>query len=210
MDNQQVRLTLVTPRRFDPAAFAPVLDSALSAVDVDAVILDVDPADEEAIRSAAAALVPVTRRAGAALLLHERDDLVRELNADGAHVSRSDRIDAAKRALKPDFIVGAGDCTTRHSAMMAGERTPDYVFLGRLDREEDRTAGTNLVSWWAELFELPCVAMAADEAEDVHRLASAGADFIALRDLVWNAADGPAAALERLAGSISMMREPAE
>jgi thiamine-phosphate pyrophosphorylase len=54
---------------------------------------------------------------------------------------------------------------------------------------------TERVTWWAEVFVIPCVAYAA-HVEEIAPLVRAGADFIALgEEVVWNAADGPVAAL---------------
>jgi thiamine-phosphate pyrophosphorylase len=50
------------------------------------------------------------------------------------------------------------------------------------------------VSWWAEIFEAPCVGFTT-RLEDVAPIAAAGADFVALGGAVWDAAD-PAAAVE--------------
>ena len=50
------------------------------------------------------------------------------------------------------------------------------------------------MSWWAEVFEPPCVAYAAN-LDEVAALAAAGADFVAVADFVWNDPRGPAAAV---------------
>jgi thiamine-phosphate pyrophosphorylase len=48
------------------------------------------------------------------------------------------------------------------------------------------------VSWWAEVFQPPCVAYAAG-LDEVGVLAAAGADFVAVTDFVWGDPRGPAA-----------------
>jgi len=50
------------------------------------------------------------------------------------------------------------------------------------------------VTWWAEIFEPPCVGFAETLAE-VGVLAAAGADFVAVGDCIFNDFRGPAAAL---------------
>ena len=40
------------------------------------------------------------------------------------------------------------------------------------------------MTWWAELFEVPCIGYAAS-ADEVRPLAQAGADFVALGDWIW-------------------------
>ena len=81
--------------------------------------------------------------------------------------------------------------------MMVGELDVDYVMFGDpapdgwlppLEQVVER------VSWWAEIFNVPCVAFAA-RLEDVAALSQAGADFVALGDAVWEDARGPAAAV---------------
>ena len=53
----------------------------------------------------------------------------------------------------------------------AGQRPPFPAIIER-------------VGWWAELFEPACVGYAATP-EEVGRLAAAGADFVAVGDMVW-------------------------
>ena len=99
--------------------------------------------------------------------------------------------------LKPDRICGAGGLTTRHDAMLAAEAGADYVLFGEPDLKNERPslgAIEDRVSWWAEVFELPCVAYAAS-LDEVAALAAAGADFVAVADFVWNDPRGPAAAV---------------
>jgi thiamine-phosphate pyrophosphorylase len=49
------------------------------------------------------------------------------------------------------------------------------------------------VSWWAEIFETPCVAYG-ETIEAAGRLAAAGADFVALDGAIWNASSPAEAA----------------
>ncbi len=208
MDERRTQIVIVTPREIDPREFATVLADALAAADVSAVLLDIAASDDASWRSAAEVLGPVAQARGAAFLLRDHARLVVETGSDGTHASESPRaLDDALKALRPHFIVGAGDCTTRHAAMTIGERNPDYVFLGRLDGEGDVPAARTLVEWWVDSFELPCVALAADDWSSVEALAAAQPDFVALRDLVWNDPDGPAAALSKAAAVLSASPE---
>lgn len=99
---------------------------------------------------------------------------------DGAHVSGLEALKPALSAMKPDGIVGVGGLANRHDAMTAGESGADYVLFGDLDGDPgDFPRTRDLAGWWAELFEVPCVAVAGSlDAVDV--LARAGVDFIAL------------------------------
>jgi thiamine-phosphate pyrophosphorylase len=198
MSDNPSRLILVAPAQPDLADFGDVLGETMAAGDIAAVILDLAGDDEQAWRRAAELLCPIAQRSGVAFLIRDRSELVRSVGADGVHETEgAAALTTAKKSLKPDHIVGAGDCTTRHAAMTLGECGPDYVFLGRLDPEEDQPATSTLVEWWTELFELPCIAMAAGDWHTVEAAAHAGADFVALRSLVWDHPDGPAAAIRQ-------------
>ena len=53
---------------------------------------------------------------------------------------------------------------------------------------------SNASSWWAEVFEIPCVGFAAS-LDEVEPLAAAGAEFVAVGDCVFADARGVAAAV---------------
>jgi thiamine-phosphate pyrophosphorylase len=130
-----------------------------------------------------------------ALLLDGRPELARRLEADGAHLTGADALKRAIGSLKPERIAGAGGLKTRHDAMIAAESGADYVMFGEPDaagRRPPFPAIIERVAWWAELFEPACVGYAGS-FEEVGRLVAAGADFVALGDLVW--AGGVAAAV---------------
>ena len=82
--------------------------------------------------------------------------------------------------------------------MTAGELGVDYVFFGMLDRAEDpqtHPKSLDLADWWVPVFAPPCVIMAGSALESVSVAAETGADFIAVRDAIWDAPHGPAAAI---------------
>ena len=199
------RLTLVTPRIEDAAGFAGDLAAALAGADVAAVLLRMAAGDERTLINRAKALIPLVQDKNAAALLDGHAELVARAGADGAHLSGIAAFNAGLATLKPARIAGAGGLLSRHDAMLAAEAGADYVMFGEPDEAGRRPAFAVVeerISWWAEVFKLPCVGFAAT-LDEVAALARAGADFIALGDLVWNDARGPgailAAAAERLA-----------
>ncbi len=103
---------------------------------------------------------------------------------------------AAIEGLKPNRIVGAGSLRMRDEAMTASELGADYVMFGE-PRHGARAMGlgslAERVSWWAEIFETPCVAYA-EAISAVSELARAGADFVALDEAIWSAVSPPEAA----------------
>lgn len=185
------RLYLVTPAIADAPAFAPVLQAALGAGDVAAVLLRLAEADERTQINRIKALAPIAQAAGAALLVDGHAGLVARSGADGTHVFDIENAGAALETLKPDWVVGIGGLVSRHDAMTAAEGGCDYVMFGDIDADSRRApfdAICERVSWWAEVFEIPCVGYAAS-IDEVTPLIEAGADFIAVGhegdDWIW-------------------------
>ena len=80
--------------------------------------------------------------------------------------------------------VGAEVGLSRDDAMTLAEQGADYVAFGApaelQDRDKGRARRDDLVAWWAEIFEVPCVAFDVETAEEASALSWAGADFIAV------------------------------
>jgi thiamine-phosphate pyrophosphorylase len=200
------RLYLFTPEIADAAGFAGTLAAALAGANVAAVLLRLKPSDERSLINTAKALAPLVQNAGAALLLAGQADIVARVGADGAHLTGIDAFNDAKDALRPERIAGCGGLTTRHDAMLAAEAGADYVLFGEPDPAGQRPAFVAIaerVSWWAEIFEPPCVAFAATLAE-VDGLAAAGADFVAVGDCIFDDSRGPAAAIADAAQRLAL------
>jgi thiamine-phosphate pyrophosphorylase len=199
------RLYLVSPAVADAAAFADTLAAALAGADVAAVLLRLAAGDERGLINIAKKLAPLVQSAGAACLIAGHPDIVARVGADGAHLTGIEAFTAAQAALRPDRIAGCGGLATRHDAMLAAEAGADYVLFGEPDVAGYRPsfeAVAERVTWWAEIFEPPCVGFAVSLAE-VNALTTAGADFVAVGDCVFADARGPAAALADAARRIA-------
>ena len=199
-DAPRCRLYLITPPALDPAAFAPVLAEALAGGDVACVQLRLKGVADEAVIAAGRALMPIVQAAGAAFIVNDRPDLARALGADGVHVGQDDASYAeARKLLGPDAIVGVTCHDSRHLAMEAAEAGADYVAFGAIyptaTKEAKTSAPLDLIGWWAELFETPCVAIGGITVENAAPVVAAGADFLAVSAGVWAHKDGPRAAV---------------
>lgn len=199
-------LYLITPTTFDLAAFPARLEAALAAAPVDCLLIAPDPETMD-VAAAARALVPIAQKHGCAALVPNDTRLVGRAKADGVHVDAgAEAVEDAVRALKPGGIVGVGDLRTRHAAMEAGERDVDYVLFGLLDRPEDDAVHPKtleLAAWWVPLFDAPCVVLAGATLPSVAEAAATGAEFVALRSVVWDHPDGPAAGIKAAAALLS-------
>ncbi|MBV8851399.1 MAG: thiamine phosphate synthase [Methylobacteriaceae bacterium] len=196
MPEPSTRLFLILPAVADAHAFKPTLAATLAAGDIACVLLPTGP-DSKTI---AQALMPLVQERDAAFLIEGDPRLAARIGADGVHVAYApDAVEAALSSLGTDAIVGAGALASRDDAMSAGELGASYVMFGESDAAglpapADDTLAR--VAWWAEIFNVPCVAYAAS-LDDVGPLAEARAEFIALGDAVWKHSAGPANAVER-------------
>jgi thiamine-phosphate pyrophosphorylase len=197
------QLYLVTPPAFDPAAFRDVLASALDAGEVAAVQLRLKGADADAWRRAIDALRPVAQSRDVAFLLNDRPDLVRPGGCDGAHVGQSDMpAREARTLLGPDLTLGVSCNASRDLAMTAGEDGADYVAFGAFHptatKDVEARAEPELLEWWSELMELPCVAIGGITPENCAPLVRAGADFLAVVGAVWGRPEGAASGVRAM------------
>jgi thiamine-phosphate pyrophosphorylase len=92
--------------------------------------------------------------------------------------------------------------------MVVGEAGADYVMFGEPDaagHRPARDAVVDRVAWWAEVFEIPCVAYAA-ELGDIDALVAAGVDFVAVGDVLFDDPRGLQAAAADVAARLDVMR----
>jgi len=184
------------------AAFADVLRRALEGGDVASLQLRLkDVSDDEVLR-VGANLMPIAQRAGVAFIVNDRPDLAKKLGADGVHVGQEDASCAEARALLgPDAIVGVTCHDSRHLAIEAAEAGADYVAFGAFfptsTKEAKTRAEPELLSWWQEMMQSPCVAIGGITVENGGPLVQAGADFLAVASGVWDHPEGPQAAVRR-------------
>ncbi|GAA0756757.1 thiamine phosphate synthase [Actinomadura yumaensis] len=196
------RLYLITPPVIpDLDAFANLLGQALDAGDVAALQIRLKPADDAAVRAAVAALAPVARRCGVAVLLNDRPDLAKETGCDGVHIGQQDAtLGEARRIIGPDAMIGVTCHDDRELAWDAAEGGADYVAFGAFYPTDTKTTThrpeLELLTVWQETVEAPCVAIGGITVDTAQDLARAGADFIAVSSGVWSYAQGPAAAVK--------------
>jgi len=182
---------LVTPPVLDPGAISFRLMQAFAGGDVAAVLLRLAPGDERSLTERVKALAPPVQAQNVALVVEASAQVASRGGADGVHVTGGvEAIADARSSLRQERIIGVGGLRSRHDAMDAGEAGVDYVMFG-----EPRPDGSlpplpaviERASWWAEIFETPCIAYAPD-AESVPALVETGAEFLALG--AWLFAEG--------------------
>ena len=200
MTEPLARLYLLSPPITQPDDFAPRLVEACSAGGIAAVLLRFAAADERTLVNGVKMLAPLAQESGAAALIAAEGaaDLAVAATRGGADGVHAAGVDARRlRERLRDRSVGAGNIRSRHDAMELGEAGVDYVMFGEPRADGSLPALETVVeraSWWAEIFETPCVAYAPSLAA-MSELLPTGAEFVALADAVWSHPDGPAAAV---------------
>ncbi len=202
------RLYLVSPPVFDPHILAAKLTDALDGGPVACLQIRLKDQPDDAILRAAEILLPITEAHDVALIINDRPDLAVRCGADGAHVGQDDMpAREAREILGENRILGVTCHDSRHLAMQAGEDGADYVAFGAFfetaTKEAKTRARPDLLIWWTELFEIPCVAIGGITVENAGELVHAGADFLAVSSGVWNYAQGPRQAVADFTAKLS-------
>jgi thiamine-phosphate pyrophosphorylase len=198
------RLYLITPPIIpDLAAFARALEAALGGGDVAALQVRLKDLDDAGVLAAVAALAPVARAAGVAVILNDRPDLAARSGCDGVHLGQSDApLAEARRILGPDAMIGVTCHDSRELAMEAAEAGADYVAFGAFfptgTKATVHRPDPEILTIWQETVEIPCVAIGGITAATAGDLARAGADFVAVSAAVWSHPDGPAQAVREI------------
>ena len=193
-------LYLITPPRLGPD-FADALAAALDAGPVACVQLRLKEAGADEMRRAIDALRPVAQSRGVAFLLNDDPRLAVETGCDGAHLGQDDLAAhgglARVRRVLDGLSLGITCHDSRHLAMEAAEQGADYVAFGAFyptgTKEPKARPDVEILRWWSELMEVPCVAIGGITPGNAAPLVEAGADFLAVVGAVWQHPDGPAA-----------------
>ncbi len=199
-----------------PAPLTAKLDSqltqALANTSAACVLLcdDGQPLDE----SHADRLIDLVQGAGIACLIENDIDRAERLGADGVHIAADPELYARARGLLGESAnIGVGCGFHRHDAMQLAELRADYIAFGPDIRTIDHTIDAvdqcaELITWWSEIFVVPCIAWNVDNAVDAALLAGLGADFVAPPRTIWQD-DNAAAIIADIDNAIGRVRSPA-
>jgi thiamine-phosphate pyrophosphorylase len=206
MADTAARLYLITPVLED-ASFAPRLAEACATGTVAAVLLRLAVADERSLINQVKALAPAAQEHGAAVIVSAEGKadlatIAARGGADGIPVPGDPaHVRDLRERLKSERAIGVGAIRTKDDAMTLGEAGADYLLFGEPRPDGSLPSLDSVVeraSWWAEIFETPCVAYAPN-LDTVETLAATHAEFVALGDAVWIHPDSPAAAVKAAA-----------
>ncbi|MFC4725726.1 thiamine phosphate synthase [Glycocaulis abyssi] len=201
------QLYLITPPRID-AGFTDLLDAVLAKGVASVLQIRLKDQPENQLPGLIPPLVKTARRHGVSVLMNDRPDLAVHYAMDGVHIGQEDAPYAqARAAVGKAGIVGVTCHDSRHLAMTAAEKGADYVAFGAMfptaTKSPKASASVELIEWWSEVFEVPCVAIGGITPENASPVIEAGADFIAVSGGVWNHPSGPVEAVRAFGALLS-------
>lgn len=209
---EDCQLYLITPPRFDPAAFRKTLATTLEAasasgVGVACLQIRLKHVPDTEVLAAAKQLRPLLADHDVALIINDRADLAKAAGADGVHLGQSDgSLKEARALLGEGADIGVTCHDSRHLAMLAAEQGADYVAFGAFYPSETKATDYHpdpeILTIWSEMTTVPCVAIGGITPANAEPLVRAGADYLAVSAGVWADPRGPAAAIADFAESL--------
>ena len=154
----------------------------------------------------------ITRDAGVPLVVNDRVDLARAVDADGVHLGDDDLpVAVAREELGPEAVVGRSVSTVA-GARAAAAAGADYLGVGAVyhtgtkDTDPEQTAvGLDRVRAIRAAVDLPLVGIGGVDADTAGDVVAAGADGVAVVSAVM-AADDPADATRALGAAVERGR----
>lgn len=183
------QLYLISPLDVS-GGFPQRLERALDAGPVAAFQFRVKGVDQHEAARLAEPLLAICRARDVAFIVNDSISLAKRLGADGVHLGQDDGdIREARDVLGRDAQIGVTCHASRHLAMEAGEAGADYVAFGSFFPSATKTSEfrpePEILSWWQNLFEIPCVAIGGITPGNCTPLIEAGADFLAVSGAIW-------------------------
>lgn len=170
---------MTAPRLF---LVMPDMNSALALACLKAAAAAGDVASLLAPPNLAKAVAAEAQALGIAVLTTGEARDAMHAGLDGLHVEDAGEIEALRKSLGRDRIIGAFAGHSRHAAMEAAEAGADYVALSQ---NGPSLGGEPLVKWWGEVMEIPAIAFDPVEASDLDILLPQKPDFIRPADAMW-------------------------
>lgn len=168
--------------------------------------------DQHEAAALAAPLQEICAAHDVAFIVNDSVALAKRIKADGVHLGQGDGSPKdAREELGREAQIGVTCHASRHLAMEAGEAGADYVAFGAFFPSTTKDKGADaerpepeIIEWWANLFEIPCVAIGGITPQNCAPLVAAGADFLAVSGAAWGGDE--VAAVEAFAAAMKAAR----
>jgi thiamine-phosphate pyrophosphorylase len=163
------------------------LAAALGAAPVSALSIEPQSPGAPIVAEHAQALLVAARERGITVSVVDDARLARVLRADGVFLSLAQAslagLAEAREIIGRGGLVGVEAGVTRHEAMQFAEAGADYLAFARDERSAgedaaaEREAWLARLEWWAEIFEVPCLALGIESVVDAADVAATGAEY---------------------------------
>ena len=188
--SHSTQLYLISPLDVS-GEFPRRLENALDAGPVAAFQFRVKGVDQHEAVRLAEPLQAICAARDVAFIVNDSAELAKRLAADGVHLGQQDGdVRLAREMLGREAQIGVTCHASRHMALEAGEAGADYVAFGAFFPSETKPSEhrpeLELLEWWQQMMEIPCVAIGGITPENCLPLVEAGADFLAVSGAVWN------------------------
>jgi len=180
------QIYLLTPPSIpDIDVFAESLKATLAGGQVSCLQIRLKDLESSALVQAGRTITEICHAANVEVILNDRPDLVAEIGADGAHIGQEDMdYFSSREVLGGDAILGVTCHNSKELAFAAAKAGADYVAFGAFFDTPTKTpkakAEVEILKWWHEAVEIPCVAIGGITVYNAQSLIAAGADFIAV------------------------------
>ncbi len=207
--NPACQIYLLTPPALENVdAFSESLDEVLAVAHVAALQVRLKDTPEQKIIETARTLLPIAYAHGTALIINDSPKIALESGADGVHLGQMDApIKKAQDMLSKDAIIGVTCHNSKDLAFKAGSAGASYVAFGSFFKSRTKPtaslADLEVLTWWYETMEIPCVAIGGITPDNARTVIEAGADFICVSSGVWDwpqSSGGPQGAVSLLSG----------
>ena len=198
------QIYLISPPKIDQKLFANELNVALKTGLIPTFQLRLKEYERSEIKKISIELQKICNDNNCLFILNDDYNLALEIGASGVHIGSSDgSIQQARKIAPADFIIGASCYDSRHLAIQAAEDGADYISYGAFFPSKTKVSQGNptpeIISWSAEILDLPIVAIGGIDNTNCKILVDAGADFLAVISYVWQNPAGVEIAIKNLA-----------
>lgn len=209
MNSSQWRTYLVTQAPL--SAGRPTPEIVREAIDggVDIVQLREKGTDARSRYELGLELRELTAEADVDLIVNDRIDIARAIDADGVHLGQRDLpVTVARNQLGPDAVIGCSTSTVGEATRAEADGA-DYLGVGAVygTSSKDVTSGKDgigleRIAAIADAVSIPVVGIGGITAENAGAVVEAGADGVAVISEI-TAAEEPKAATERLVDAVA-------
>lgn len=203
------QLYLITPPQItDVNLFCLNLETALSAAPVNCLQIRLKKENNECeddivILSLFNKIKPICDRYGTLIIINDNPYVAKTAKADGVHLGQKDaNYFHARELLGQEAIIGITCHNSKELAFKAASSGADYVAFGAFysskTKDIKHKANMEILEWWHEAMEVPCLAIGGIDISNAEKIIKAGADFIALSNAVWSNTDNISSVVSQL------------